>query len=91
VADQTGSGTLTGTTGDVPEVSPYGSGAEEHHYHHGRPISWVGVSIVIIGFVIGGIAFVPNPKWWLVWIGGGVAAVGLLILGFARTFDTDWY
>jgi len=90
VADQTGSGTLTGTTGSMPDVSPHGSGAEEHH-HHGRPISWVGVSIVIVGFVVGGIAMVPSPKWVLFWVGGGIAIVGLLILAFARTFDTDWY
>jgi hypothetical protein len=49
------------------------------------------VVIVIIGFVVGGIAMVPGPKWWLFWTGTGIAVVGLLILAFARTFDTDWY
>jgi hypothetical protein len=89
VADQTGSGTLTDAVGGLPEVSPHGSADEK--YHHGRPISWVGVVIVIIGFVVGGIAMVPGPKWWLFWTGTGIAVVGLLILAFARTFDTDWY
>lgn len=89
MADQTGSGILTDAVGGLPEVSPHGSEGEK--YHHGRPVSWVGVAIVTIGFVVGGIAMVPAPRWWLFWTGTGIAVVGLLILGFARTFDTDWY
>ena len=43
------------------------------------PISWVGVGIVIIGFIIGGIAFFPHPHWTIFWIGTAVAIVGCLI------------
>ena len=92
MADQTGSGTLTDGTdavGGLPEVSSHGNGELPHH--PGRPISWVGVAIVIIGFVVGGIAMVPGPHWPLFWVGAGIAIVGLLVLGFARTFETDWY
>jgi hypothetical protein len=88
VADQTSSGTLTGTIGgNSPEVAAH---AGEAH-HHGRPVSWVAVTITTIGFVVGGVAFVPAPRWWLFWVGAGIAIVGCLITAFARTFDTDWY
>jgi hypothetical protein len=60
-------------------------------HNSGRPISWVGTSIVIVGFVVGGIAFVPAPHWIPFWIGAGVAIVGLLVLLFSKAMSTDWY
>ena len=86
MADQTGSGTLTGTASGV---APHGSAAHEES-HHGRPVSWVAVAIIVIGFTVGGIAMVPAPKWVLFWVGAGIAIVGTLIAMFSRTFD-DWY
>ena len=62
---------------------------EEHN--PGRPISWLGTSITIVGFVIGGIAFVPGPHWTIFWIGAGVAIIGCLILLFSKTMSEDWY
>ena len=82
MADQTGPGTL----------AQGGADAAPHEGHNpGRPISWAGVTIVTIGFIVGGVALVPGPRWWMFWLGTGIAVVGLLILGFARTFDIDWY
>jgi hypothetical protein len=63
--------------------------AEEHN--PGRPISWTGTGIVIVGFIIGGIAFVPAPHWTIFWIGTAVAIVGCLILLFSKAMNTDWY
>lgn len=63
--------------------------AEAHN--PGRPISWVCVTIVVIGFVIGGVAFIPHPTWWAVWVGGGVAAVGFIMLVFTNAVNEDWY
>ncbi len=60
-------------------------------HNSGRPISWVGTSIVVIGFVIGGIGFVPSPNWIVFWIAAGVAIVGLLVLAFSKAMNTDWY
>jgi hypothetical protein len=65
-------------------------GAEEIR-HHGKPLSWVAVVIVFIGFVIGGVALVPHPTWWLFYLGAGVAVIGCIITLFAHTFSDDWY
>ena len=54
-------------------------------------MSWVGVGIVIVGFIIGGIAFFPAPHWTIFWIGTGVAIVGCLSLLFTKTMNEDWY
>jgi cyanate permease len=63
--------------------------AEEHN--PGRPVSWIGVAIVIVGFIIGGIAFFPAPHWTIFWIGTGVAIVGCLSLLLTKTMNEDWY
>ena len=65
--------------------------AHSEAHNPGRAISWVGVAIVIIGFIIGGIAFFPAPHWTIFWIGTGVAIVGCLTLLFAKTMNEDWY
>jgi hypothetical protein len=86
VAEQaTGTVEGTGTTGAVE----HGSTHMEHN--PGRPISWVGTSVVVIGFIIGGIAFVPEPHWLPFWIGVGVAIIGCLILLFSKAMTEDWY
>jgi hypothetical protein len=86
VAEQaTGTVEGTGTAGALA----HGSSHMEHN--PGRPISWVGTIVVIIGFIIGGIAFIPKPDWLVFWIGTGVAIVGCLILLFSKAMSTDWY
>jgi hypothetical protein len=93
VAEQAGSGTVEGTTGDSPDAVILNPSHAEvpHAGHHGRPISWVAVTIVIAGFLVGGIAMVPHPHWVVFWAGAGIAVVGLIIAAAARTFNTDWY
>jgi hypothetical protein len=86
VAEQaTGTVEGTGTAGALA----HGSSHLEHN--PGRPISWAGTIVVIIGFIIGGIAFIPKPDWVVFWIGTGVAIVGCLILLFSKAMSTDWY
>ncbi len=57
---------------------------------HGRTVSWVAVSIIMIGFLAGGLALVFGPTWWLFWVSLGVAAVGGLLAMATSIFD-DWY
>ena len=52
--------------------------------HHGRRASWVAVSIIIVGFIVGGVTMVPHPRWWLFWTGAGIVVVG----GILRRRDT---
>jgi hypothetical protein len=60
------------------------------HPFHGRPVSWVAVSIIMVGFLVGGLALVFGPTWWLFWVGLGLAAVGGL-LALATNIFEDWY
>jgi hypothetical protein len=90
VADQV-TGTVEGTGASGTAVA-YDTGHMAHN--PGRPISWVGTSIVVVGFVIGGVAFPvsdPGPNWILFWIGAAIAIVGCLVLLFSKAMSTDWY
>jgi hypothetical protein len=83
----------TGTV-EVPggtAAQPVAGGAHDNEHYSGRKISWIGTSIVCVGFLVGGIAFIPHPTWWLFWLGAGVTIVGCLILAFAKTMSEDWY
>ena len=92
MTEQAASGTMadaTGNTGahglDAQTGMSYG-----HEAHHGRPASWVAVSIIIVGFIVGGVAMVPSPKWWLFWTGAGIVVVGCIMAAAAHILD-DWY
>ena len=82
------SGTVeeTGATG-----LPVHSTGHALEHNPGRPISWVAVGVITVGFIVGGIAMVPHPTWWAFWLGAGIAVVGCLMAAFAKTFSTDWY
>ncbi|GAA0560003.1 HGxxPAAW family protein [Actinomadura livida] len=47
--------------------------------HAGRPKSWVAVSIIFIGFVIGGVGIVMGPDWIVFGIGAAVTVIGGII------------
>jgi hypothetical protein len=57
---------------------------------HGRAVSWTAVTIVMVAFLVGGLALVLGPTWWLFWVSLGVAAVGGLLAMSTGIFD-DWY
>jgi hypothetical protein len=61
------------------------------HFPHfsGRPVSWVAVSMILVGFVAGGLALVFGI-WWLFWVSLGFAALGALVALSTGIFD-DWY
>ena len=95
MSEQPGSGTLAGaadgTVGSSPDASPAEHAAALlHESFHGRPVSWVAVAVIIIGFIIGGAALVPGPTWWLFWTGVGIALVGVGIGASTKMVD-DWY
>jgi hypothetical protein len=89
VADPAATSTVEGPGGTAAQPVAAAVHADEHF--NGKPVSWVGVAITCIGFVIGGVAFFPHLTWWLMWVGAGVAALGVIVLLFAKTFSQDWY
>jgi hypothetical protein len=69
------------------------SSAGVHATYHGRPVSWVAVSLIMAGFLAGGLALIfghHGPTWWLFWVGAGMAVVGAL-LALATDIFEDWY
>ena len=88
MTEQPASGTMAGDIGDRRRNAEIGSG--EHHAHHGRPTSWAASTIIIIGFIIGGIALPIGPNWVLFWIGAAIVVVGA-IFGAANRIMDDWY
>jgi len=57
---------------------------------HGRAISWFIVSLIMVAFIVGGLALVIGPTWWLFWASVAFAVVGGLLVLAAGVFD-DWY
>ena len=91
MAEQSASGTMA----DAGDTGAHGLDAQiglshVHEAHHGRAASWVAVSIIIVGFIIGGIALPIGPSWVLFWVGTGIVVVGI-ILGAAAHIMDDWY
>jgi hypothetical protein len=46
--------------------------------------------IIIVGFIVGGIALCVGPAWWLFWTGTGIVVLGG-IFGASTHMMDDWY
>lgn len=47
--------------------------------HHGNtPAAWTAVTIVLVGFVVGGIGLVVD-SWPMFWVGVALAPIGALV------------
>ena len=79
---------LAQQTAQVPQAA--GAPVSYPQPYHGRPVSWVAVTLIMIGFVVGGLALIFGPTWWLFWASLGLAAVGGL-LALATNIFEDWY
>ena len=88
-----GAGAAAGAGGGeeiVPFVSQVPGTPVSFPSFHGRTVSWFAVSLIMVAFVIGGLALVFGPTWWLFWASLGLAAVGALLALAVGIFD-DWY
>jgi hypothetical protein len=89
VTEQPASGAVVGDTGarglDAQTGQP-----SVHEEFHGRPVSWVVTVLVVIGFVLGGIALCIGPSWVLFWVGAGIVVLAGIMGAAIRIFD-DWY
>jgi len=94
MADQVGSGMVTGHSARSGQLNAAtgapATRAPATASHHGRPVSWVAVSIIMAAFLVGGLGLILGPAWWLFWVGVGMAAVGGL-LALATDIFNDWY
>lgn len=90
MADQAGPGAVA----HVPQESggPAGAvkGSHASEPFHGRAVSWVAVSIIMAGFVVGGLGLVFGSNWPVFWVGVGVAVLGGL-LALSTGILNDWY
>ena len=84
------SGTVVGDTGVRGLDARTSEPAWEHEEYHGRPVSWVAVTIIIIGFIIGGIALPIGPVWVLFWVGAALVVIGSIFAASIHIMD-DWY
>jgi hypothetical protein len=91
VADQAAPGTMAeaGDTG-ARGLDAHVAQSYVHEAHHGRPASWVAVSIIIVGFIVGGIALPIGPTWWLFWTGAAIVVIGGIYALSVHILD-DWY
>jgi hypothetical protein len=82
---RSGAGTDEGSGSAIAPASP-------GHYEpfHGRPVSWVAVSLMMGGFLVGGLALVFGTIWWLFWTGLGLVVIGGLLAASTNIFE-DWY
>jgi len=90
MADQLGSGAVAGVSREGGQLSQASTEWAPPEPFHGRPVSWVAVSLIMAAFLIGGLALIFGPIWWLFWASLGLAAVGGLLALATRIFD-DWY
>ena len=62
------------------------------HGGSGRPISWVAVLIIVLGFTVAGVALCMDPTWWLFWAGVGITGAGgifALATGIMEDYTTE--
>jgi hypothetical protein len=91
VAGDTGAHGLDAQTGVSSGIDPQTGLSHVHEAHHGRPASWVAVSIIIVGFIVSGVSMVlTHQAWWLFWTGGGIIVIGGIMALSAHILD-DWY
>ena len=92
MTEQSASGTMAEAAGNTGAhgLDARTGGSAAHEGHHGRPASWVAAIIIIVGFIVGGVALVPHPRWWLFWTAAGIVAIGAIYAASIHIFD-DWY
>jgi len=90
MADPLGTGTVAGVSAEGGAISQASTEWTPPEPYHGRPVSWVAVSIIMAAFLAGGLALIFGPTWWVFWASVGLAAVGGLLALATHIFD-DWY
>jgi hypothetical protein len=90
MADQLGSDTVAGVPAEGGQLSEASTDWSAPEPFHGRTVSWVAVSLIMLAFLTGGLGLILGPLWWLFWASVGLAAIGALLALSTDIFD-DWY
>jgi hypothetical protein len=91
MADQASPGPVVGVGQEAGALAQPGPASYEAPVpFHGRPVSWVTVSIIMVGFLAGGLGLILGPTCWLFWAGAAAAVIGGLLALGTHIFD-DWY
>lgn len=61
--------------------------SDEYGSHAGRPSSWLAVTVVFVGFTVGGVALCLGPQWVLFWVGAAIIAIGLALSTLVHVFS----
>jgi hypothetical protein len=82
---------ITGASPEDSALAHHLTGAfTPHPAVHGRAVSWVAVTLIVVAFVAGGLALVFGPTWWVFWASLALATIGGL-LAIATNIFEDWY
>ena len=91
MSDQASPGPVVGVGQEGGALAPAGPDSyQPPEVFPGRTVSWVAVSIVMAGSLVGGLGLVLGPTWWLFWVGVAATVVGGLLALGAHIFE-DWY
>jgi hypothetical protein len=91
MSDQASPGPVAGVGQEGGALAPAGPDTyQPPEVYHGRTVSWVAVSIIMAGFLVGGLGLVLGPTWWLFWVGVAATVVGGLLALGTHIFE-DWY
>ena len=90
MADQLGSGTVAGVPAEGGQLSEASAESPAPEPFHGRTVSWVAVSLIMLAFLTGGLGLILGPVWWLFWASVALAVIGGLLALATDIFD-DWY
>src|SRR6201990_2387069 len=90
VTEEPTSGAVVGDTGVRGLDERASEPAWQHEEYHGRRVSWVAVTLIIAGFIIGGGGPPHRSHMVLFWVGAAIVVVGVIFAASIRIMD-DWY
>ncbi|GGP86960.1 HGxxPAAW family protein [Streptosporangium pseudovulgare] len=67
----------------MPDGAPH---SDHGAGHAGRASSWLAVTVLILGFAVGGIGLCRGPDWFLFWAGTAVCALGGVLVAVFGVF-----
>ena len=76
VQESSSKATLGSSTAHAQSRAAHGG----KHVHHGRtPAAWAGVTLAMLGFLVGGFALIGGQNWVLFWIGVALCVIAVIV------------